>query len=95
MTSGSMLSLRVLYFVATPIWPRPDFAAVFPASKPRVSTMPDRAPNPASQRYRARAEECRIQAESFRDPKARTQMLQLAAGTAHQQSEHSKECLTA
>ena len=41
--------------------------------------MPDRAPNPASQRYRARAEECRIQAESFRDPKARTQMLQLAA----------------
>jgi hypothetical protein len=41
--------------------------------------MSDRAPLPASQRYRVRAEECRIQAESFRDPKARTQMLQLAA----------------
>jgi hypothetical protein len=45
-----------------------------------VSTvMSERASIPASQRYRARAEECRIQAESFRDPKARTQMLQLAA----------------
>jgi hypothetical protein len=52
---------------------------VFAASKLYVSTMSDRAPLPASQRYRARAEECRIQAESFRDPKARTQMLQLAA----------------
>ena len=41
--------------------------------------MSDRAPLPASQRYRARAEECRTQAASFRDPKARTQMLQLAA----------------
>ncbi|MGB8044039.1 MAG: hypothetical protein WCF66_13845 [Pseudolabrys sp.] len=41
--------------------------------------MSERASIPASQRYRARAEESRIQAESYRDPKARTQMLQLAA----------------
>ena len=41
--------------------------------------MSERPPIPVSQRYRARAEECRIQAESYRDPKARTQMLQLAA----------------
>ena len=41
--------------------------------------MSERTPIPVSQRYRARAEECRIQAESFRDPKARIQMLQLAA----------------
>ena len=34
---------------------------------------------PASQRYRARAEECRLKAESFRDERARRQMLQLAA----------------
>lgn len=33
----------------------------------------------ASQRYRARAEECRLKAQSFRNEKARTQMLQLAA----------------
>jgi hypothetical protein len=32
-----------------------------------------------SEQYRARAEECRFQAESFRDPKARAQMRQLAA----------------
>ena len=37
------------------------------------------APIPASQRYRARAEECRLKAQSFRGEKARTQMLQLAA----------------
>jgi hypothetical protein len=36
-------------------------------------------PIPASQRYRARAEECRLKAQSFRNEKARTQMLQLAA----------------
>jgi len=34
---------------------------------------------PSSQQYRARAEECRFEAETFRDPKARAQMLQLAA----------------
>ena len=33
----------------------------------------------ASERYRARAEVYRLQAETFRDPKARAQMLQLAA----------------
>ena len=32
-----------------------------------------------SRHYYARADECRFQAESFRDPKARAQMLQLAA----------------
>ena len=32
-----------------------------------------------SQQYRARAEECRFEAEMFRDPKARAQMLDLAA----------------
>ena len=41
--------------------------------------MSERTPILSSQRYRARAEECRIQGESFRGPKARTQMLQLAA----------------
>ena len=41
--------------------------------------MPPTTPIPASQRYRARAEECRLKAQSFRDPKARAQMLQLAA----------------
>ena len=41
--------------------------------------MSERTPIPSSQRYRARAEQCRIQAEPFRDPKARTQMLQLGA----------------
>jgi len=44
-----------------------------------VNKMSERAPIPANQRYRARAEQCRAQAKSFRDPKARTQMLQLAA----------------
>lgn len=33
----------------------------------------------ASERYRARAEVYRLQAETFCDPKARAQMLQLAA----------------
>jgi hypothetical protein len=32
-----------------------------------------------SRHYYQRADECRFQAESFRDPKARAQMLQLAA----------------
>jgi hypothetical protein len=32
-----------------------------------------------SQQFRARAEEFRLQAETFRDPKARAQMLNLAA----------------
>jgi hypothetical protein len=41
--------------------------------------MSERPPIPANQIYRARAEECRLKAQSFRDPKARTQMLQLAA----------------
>jgi len=34
---------------------------------------------PASQRYRARADECRLKAQSFCEPKARAQMLKLAA----------------
>lgn len=34
---------------------------------------------PVSRQYYARADECRFQAELFRDPKARAQMLQLAA----------------
>jgi hypothetical protein len=34
---------------------------------------------PASQRYRAHAEECRLNAWSFRDDSVRTKMLQLAA----------------
>lgn len=34
---------------------------------------------PVSRQYSARADECRTQAESFRDPKARAQVLQLAA----------------
>jgi len=41
--------------------------------------VPPAPPIPASQRYRTRAEECRLKAQSFRDEKARTQMLQLAA----------------
>ena len=40
-------------------------------------------PIPASQRYRARAEECRLKAQAFRNPKARIQMLQLAADYDH------------
>ena len=39
--------------------------------------MSERTPTPASRRYRARAEECRIEAEFFRDPKARTQISSL------------------
>jgi len=34
---------------------------------------------PVSRQYYARADECRAQAELFRDPKARAQVLQLAA----------------
>jgi hypothetical protein len=34
---------------------------------------------PASERYRAQAEEYRFQAETFRDPKAQAQALHLAA----------------
>ena len=41
--------------------------------------MPERSLLPASQRYRARAEECRLRAQSFHDPRIRTQMLRLAA----------------
>jgi hypothetical protein len=41
--------------------------------------MSERAPTPASQRYRTHAEECRNKVQSYRDSKARTQMLQLAA----------------
>jgi hypothetical protein len=41
--------------------------------------VPPATPVPASQRYRARADECRLKARSFRDPKARAQMLNLAA----------------
>lgn len=40
---------------------------------------PPASPILASQRYRARAEECRLKAQSFRNEKARTQMFQLAA----------------
>ena len=40
---------------------------------------PPATPIPASRRYRARADECRLKALSFRNEKARTQMLQLAA----------------
>jgi hypothetical protein len=41
--------------------------------------MSERAPLPASQKYRACAKECRRQAQSFRDPKARNRMFQIAA----------------
>jgi hypothetical protein len=41
--------------------------------------MSERAPLPAVQKYRACAKECRRQAQSFRDPKARTRMFQIAA----------------
>jgi len=34
---------------------------------------------PLSQEYRKRAEECRRKAETFRDPKARARMLDVAA----------------
>jgi len=45
------------------------------------STLPTNHQNfiPASVRYRARAEECRLQALTFRDKTAQTQMFQLAA----------------
>lgn len=45
--------------------------------KKSVTTVAERMP--ASLRYRARAEECRVHARSFRDENARTEMLQLAA----------------
>jgi hypothetical protein len=41
--------------------------------------MSERAPLPAGQKYRACAKECRRQAQSFRDPKARSRVLQIAA----------------
>lgn len=41
--------------------------------------MPERSLLAASQRYRARAEECRLRAQSLRDPRIRAQMLRLAA----------------
>jgi hypothetical protein len=41
--------------------------------------MSERAPLPAVQKYRACAKEIRRQAQSFRDPKARTRMRQIAA----------------
>ena len=41
--------------------------------------MLERRPVPAGKRHRARAEECRIQAEVISRPEARTQILQLAA----------------
>ena len=36
-------------------------------------------PTSLSQQYRARAEECRTKAQTFRDPKARARMLDVAA----------------
>ena len=45
----------------------------------KKSVMPLAAIMPASHRYRARAEECRVHALSFRDDNARTEMLHLAA----------------
>jgi len=50
-----------------------------PANNMKKSVVPLAARIPASQRYRARAEECRLNARSFRDDSARTQMMQLAA----------------
>ena len=44
-----------------------------------VELTPDLSRIIASQRYRARADECRAKAQAFRDSKARIQMLQLAA----------------
>jgi hypothetical protein len=41
--------------------------------------MNERTLIPASERYRACAEECRRQAQTFRDKKAQAQMLELAA----------------
>jgi hypothetical protein len=41
--------------------------------------MSQRAPLPAGQKYRACAKECRRQAQSFRDAKARSRVLQIAA----------------
>ena len=41
--------------------------------------MSTRAPLPAGQKYRACAKEVRRQAQSFRDPKVRTRMFQIAA----------------
>jgi len=50
-------------------------------SKPAafIHPLPERSLLPASQRYRARAEECRQRAVSIHDPRTRTQMLRLAA----------------
>jgi hypothetical protein len=45
----------------------------------RTRQVPERSLLPASQRYRARAEECRHRAQSLRDPRIRNQMLRLAA----------------
>jgi hypothetical protein len=56
--------------------------------------MSERKPIPASEGYRARAKECRAKAQTFRDQKARTQMLQLAADyerKALQAEEYSAE----
>ena len=50
-----------------------------PANNMKKSVVPLAARISASQRYRAHAEECRLNARSFHDDKARTQMLQLAA----------------
>lgn len=36
-------------------------------------------PTSLGQQYRARAEECRTKAQTFRDPKARARMLDVAA----------------
>ena len=41
--------------------------------------MLERGPLPTVQKYRACAKEIRRQAQSFRDPKARTRMRQIAA----------------
>ena len=45
--------------------------------------MSERAPLSAGQKYRECAKECRRQAQSFRDAKARTRMLQIAADYEH------------
>jgi hypothetical protein len=41
--------------------------------------MSQRAPRPTSHKYRACAKECRRQAQSFRDRKTRTRVLEIAA----------------
>ncbi len=61
----------------------PSHELAVPRSGRYLTRMVGPAPNSthtvASERYRARADERRVKAESFRDPKARAQMLQLAA----------------